>query len=153
MTSNIGSEVIREYTLGFTAGDKLGKVDDKEMRERVLEALQKSFRPEFLNRIDSIITFSSLKNEEIEKIVDLQLNLVKRRLEKKEIKLKFSDALRKYVAKEGFDPIYGARPLKRVIQNKILDPLALEIIDQKIKPGHTVSVDIKNGQLTFTTKS
>ena len=146
MTSNVGSDIIyRNQAIGFDGKKKRGeKMNEKEMRDKVMEALRASFKPEFLNRLDEIIIFHPLNKEMLEKIVELQLKIVSERLLKKDIKVSFSEKLRKYLAKKGFDPVYGARPLKRVIQNEILDELALQIIEGKIKEGDTVKIDIDN---------
>jgi ATP-dependent Clp protease ATP-binding subunit ClpB len=157
MTSNIGSHVIQEYAqnnIGFEVGHKTKKKapTEKEMKNTVMELIRKEFKPEFLNRIDEIITFHSLKEKQISQIVDLQLDLVKKRLTKKNIKIEFSDGAKKIIAKQGYDPAYGARPLKRVIQNLILDELALQIVEGKIKEGQKVEVDENKGKIEFKVK-
>jgi ATP-dependent Clp protease ATP-binding subunit ClpB len=148
MTSNLGSDVIKEYTIGFT-DKRSGTLDHKEMESRIREILHKSFKPEFLNRVDEIIIFHALSQEQIRQIVDLQLKEVAKRLAQKEIKLRFTDKLKTYLSRKGFDPVYGARPLKRVIQNLVLDELAMRIIEGKIKEGQTVKIDEKNGKVIF----
>jgi len=152
MTSNLGTEIMQEYHgLGF-AHDSEGSTresrDRKEAESKVMEALRKHFRPEFLNRLDEIIIFGSLKKSDIEKIVDLQLELVKDRLAKKNIKLKVSADLKDFIVKKGFDPIYGARPLKRAIQNLILNPLAQKILDGKhaYKEEKVFKAEFKEGE-------
>jgi ATP-dependent Clp protease ATP-binding subunit ClpB len=151
MTSNLGNQLLKEVTLGFE--DKSvrtdQKVDEEKMRERVNEALKSHFKPEFINRLDEIIIFHPLGKKEIEKIIDLQLEIVKERLVEKKIKLDFTPALREYLANKGFDPQFGARPLKRVIQNQILDDLALQIIEGKIKEGQKVKVDVVKDKVVF----
>ena len=142
MTSNLGGEVIKEYSLGFSDKKRSEVVDQIEMEERITEILQKSFKPEFLNRIDDIIIFNALSQDQIRQIVDLQLIEVDKRLGKKNIKLEFTDRLKDFLAQKGFDPVYGARPLKRLIQNQVLDELALEIIEGKIKTGQKVKIDV-----------
>ncbi len=149
MTSNLGSNLIQEYSLGFDDGDKKGKVDHKEMEERVLDVLHRSFKPEFLNRIDDIITFHSLTEKEISEIVDLQLEIVAGRLSEKNIKVSFTKKLKEYISKKGYDPSFGARPLKRVIQNEVLDPLAMMIIDGKIQEGKKVSISVDKDKVTI----
>ncbi|MEP6699655.1 MAG: ATP-dependent chaperone ClpB, partial [Verrucomicrobiota bacterium] len=119
MTSNIGSQFITEETSG------------EERERRVLEALRQHFRPEFLNRVDEIIIFDRLLEEELKKIVEIQLRRLTKRLENQKITLEVSDAAKARIAREGYDPVYGARPLKRAIQKKILDPLSLQIIEGK----------------------
>ncbi len=149
MTSNVGSDIIyRNQSIGFDGKKSKGeKLNEKEMREKVMEALRASFKPEFLNRLDEIIIFHPLDKQMLERIVELQLNIVVKRLEKKDVKIVFSEEVKKYLAKKGFDPVYGARPLKRVIQNEILDELALQIIEGKIKEGDKVKIDVKNGKI------
>ncbi|MGZ4965547.1 MAG: ATP-dependent chaperone ClpB [Chthoniobacterales bacterium] len=139
MTSNIGSQ--------FITGD-----DSSEGRTRlVMDALRQHFRPEFLNRVDEIIIFDRLDEDELKKIVDIQLKRLVRRLEAQKIALQLTDAARALIAREGYDPVYGARPLKRAIQREILDPLALDILDGKFHEGQTIEVDVKNGKLDFGT--
>ena len=152
MTSNLGTEIMHEYHgLGF-AHDSEGSTresrDRKEAEARVMEALRKHFRPEFLNRLDEVIIFNSLKKSDIEKIVDLQLEIVKNRLSKKNIKLKVSSELKDYIVKKGFDPIYGARPLKRAIQNLILNPLAQKLLGEKkaYKEEQVFKAEFKEGE-------
>jgi ATP-dependent Clp protease ATP-binding subunit ClpB len=140
MTSNIGSQFIME------------DLSMEERNKRVMEALRGHFRPEFLNRIDEIVIFDRLSDKEIAKIVDIQLARLAKRLGKQNLHLELSDKARAYLAKEGYDPAYGARPLKRVIQQKILDPLSMEILDGKIHEGQTIKADVSGGELTFKSK-
>ncbi|MDP3800416.1 MAG: ATP-dependent chaperone ClpB [bacterium] len=133
MTSNLGTEIVHEYHgLGFSHND--GKAEENEVKEvesKIMETLKRHFRPEFLNRLDDIIIFKALSREEIEKIIDLRLEEVKKRLADKGIKLKVSSELKEHIAKKGYDPIYGARPLKRLIQTLILNPLAQRLLESK----------------------
>src|SRR3989339_765731 len=108
----------------------------------IMEIMRETFKLEFLNRIDEIVIFKNLGKEEIEKIIELQLAIVQRRLEAKKIKLEIKDEVKKMLAEKGFDLVFGARPLKRVIQNQILDELALQIIEEKIKDGDKVVVEL-----------
>ena len=150
MTSNIGSEFIAKMgTLGFL-GEK-EEASKKSLKEQVMDALRENFRPEFLNRIDEIIIFNYLGREEIKKIVELELRKVEERLGKKEIKVEFVDAAKKFLAEKGFDPNLGARPLKRVIQKLILDPLSLKIVAGEVKEGERVFVDLKENKIFFKT--
>jgi len=151
MTSNVGSEIIsKEAQLGFVAGDE--KISQKEsLKEKIMEALKGKFRPEFLNRIDEIIVFNYLSKLDIKKIVDLELEKVQKRLEDKEIKIKFTSAIKNFLAEEGFNPDLGARPLKRVIQKRILDPLSLKIVSGGVKEGGRVVVDLDKNQVVFKT--
>ena len=138
MTSNIGSQFIMEES-------------SSEARTRlVMDALRQHFRPEFLNRVDEIIIFDRLNEEELKKIVEIQLHRLTKRLEQQKITLELSDAAKALVAREGYDPVYGARPLKRAIQKFILDPLSLDILEGKVHEGQTIRVDEKNGAMQFT---
>jgi ATP-dependent Clp protease ATP-binding subunit ClpB len=139
MTSNIGSDWIKE----------LGPKDEAEMRRRVMEALRQSFRPEFLNRVDETIIFHSLGMDEIIKIVDIQVSLLKKRLAERKVDLELSPAAKQFLANEGFDPVYGARPLKRTIQRLVLDPLALRVLQGDFKEGDRVVVDVADGEMAF----
>jgi ATP-dependent Clp protease ATP-binding subunit ClpB len=137
MTSNIGSQYITEEE--STAG-----------RERlVMDALRQHFRPEFLNRVDEIIIFDRLSEDDLKKIVEIQLSRLTKRLEQQKISLQLSDSAKALIAREGYDPVYGARPLKRAIQKQILDPLSLQILEGKFREGQGIRVDSKDGKLTF----
>jgi ATP-dependent Clp protease ATP-binding subunit ClpB len=137
MTSNIGSQFITDESSAAA-------------RERsVMDALRAHFRPEFLNRVDEIIIFDRLNEEELKEIVELQLRRLVRRLENQKITLQLSDAAKARIAREGYDPVYGARPLKRAIQREILDPLSMEILEGKFHEGQTIRVDAQNGSLEF----
>jgi ATP-dependent Clp protease ATP-binding subunit ClpB len=140
MTSNVGSQWIQE----------LGEKDRLEMERRVMDALRATFRPEFLNRIDEIVIFNALATEEIKQIVDIQFNLLAKRLEGSKIALELTENARDFLASSGFDPVYGARPLKRTLQHLIQDPLALKILEGTVKEGDHVKVDVKDGQVVFS---
>jgi ATP-dependent Clp protease ATP-binding subunit ClpB len=120
------------------------------MRARVNEALRANFRPELLNRIDEMVIFKQLTREQLRDIVDLQLKRLTQRLEERHIKLEVTDQAKDLLAREGFDPVYGARPLKRVIQRRLLDPLALEIIGGTVHDGETVVADVEGDKIRFT---
>ena len=151
LTSNIGSQFIEKMeSIGFS--NKSDKEDYSNMKEKVMEAMKDYFRPEFINRLDEIIVFDILSEEAIRKIVGLRLKVVKDRLLAKDIDFKISDEALSYLAKEGYDPHYGARPLNRLIQNKILNPVASYIISNDVKKGDTVSVSVKNNELLIETK-
>ncbi len=141
MTSNIGSQWIMD----------LGEKDYEEMRRRVMEAVKTHFKPEFLNRIDELVIFHGLGIEEIKAIVEIQVKKLEQRLSEKRIQLKMTEKAKAWVAQEGFDPAYGARPLKRVIQKEIQDKLALKILEGKFKEGDTVAVEVddRKGELVF----
>ncbi|WP_028320432.1 ATP-dependent chaperone ClpB [Desulfatiglans anilini] len=139
MTSNVGSQWIQE----------LGGRDPEEAEKRVMEALRATFKPEFLNRIDEIVIFNALGTEEIKKIVEIQVNLLAKRLAATKITLSLTDAAKAFIARSGFDPAYGARPLKRTIQHLIQDPLAVKILEGSVKEGDHVTVDLQDGQIIF----
>lgn len=151
MTSNVGSDIIyKNDALGFKEDkERKQKLRESEMREQVLGELRLNFKPEFLNRLDEIIIFHPLNKKMLEKIVDLQLAIVRERLLKKDIEVQFSPEIRKYLTEKGFDPAYGARPLKRVIQNEILDELALRIIEDRVKKDQTVKIGFKNKKIVI----
>lgn len=152
MTSNIGSEYIAKMgSLGFL-GDKEDH-SKEDLKEKVMEALKENFRPEFLNRIDEIVIFNYLGKPEIKKIVELELEKVMNRLSSKGITIQVSPAAKEILAERGFDPNLGARPLKRVIQKLVLDPLALKIVSGEVKAGERVFVDTENGKIIFRTAS
>ncbi|MBC7227397.1 MAG: ATP-dependent chaperone ClpB [Thermoflexales bacterium] len=136
MTSNIGSRWIKE--LGVEAA-----------RERVMEELDRTFRPEFLNRIDEIILFHSLTREDLKRIVDIQMERLRGLLAQRQIGLEWTDGLREYLAEVGYDPVFGARPLKRVIQREVQDPLAMAILRGEFREGDTVRVDVRDGRVVF----
>ena len=141
MTSNLGTEYVRKGgTLGFLAA----KADDaeREAHDKVEKALKGAFRPEFLNRIDEIIMFSPLTLEQMEEIVVLQMKEVQDRLNEHNITVQLTDAARKWLAKEGYDPAFGARPLRRAIQKNVESPLSMELLGGKFKDGATVQVDV-----------
>jgi ATP-dependent Clp protease ATP-binding subunit ClpB len=141
MTSNLGSDIIHETLQRhprLTAGD----AEFQAMERRVLEVLRRSFRPEFLNRIDEVILFHSLSREHIQRIVDIQLRRLDRYLKDRRITVTLSDAARRQLAEEGFDPAFGARPLKRVIQRKVLDELSALILRGDLRDGDPVGVDV-----------
>jgi ATP-dependent Clp protease ATP-binding subunit ClpB len=142
MTSNIGSEQIRQLSpLGFVAKGK--KEQQEKLKDKIMEVLKRSFRPEFLNRVDEIIVFNYLGRKEIKEIVELELEKVQKRLKKKNLKIKVSKEAKNLLAKKGFDPDLGARPLKRVIQQEIVDPLSLKIVSGEIREGDRVTVNVK----------
>jgi ATP-dependent Clp protease ATP-binding subunit ClpB len=141
MTSNIGSQYILE------------EEQSQEARERlVMDALRGHFRPEFLNRVDEIIIFDRLSEDDLKKIVEIQLKRLAKRLEQQKITLDLSDSAKAHLAREGYDPVYGARPLRRTIQKEILDPLSIDILEGKVREGQTVHIDAKNGALEFREK-
>lgn len=150
MTSNLGSDYINKLSsIGFDTKEELAEREN--MREKVFDALRDAFRPEFLNRIDEIVIFNYLRQEQIKRIVDLEMSKVEKRLAAKEIKIQISDKAKELLVKEGFDPNLGARPLKRVIQRLILDPLSIKIVVNEIAEGSRVLIDAKEGKIIFET--
>jgi len=145
MTSNIGSEALnRRSSLGFNEGT--GSQNNRDVKEHIMESLKDRFKPEFLNRVDDIIFFNILTQEVLKGIVKNQIAIVAERLKVKEIDLEVSEEALSYLGEKGYDPHYGARPLKRLIQDKILNPVAEFIIAQKVKENGAVSVTIINGE-------
>ncbi len=141
MTSNVGSQMIMDYT-----GDDISSLDNQ-----ILETLRGHFRPEFLNRIDDIVIFDRIHPESMRAIVDVQLEKVIRQVkDSRDITLDFDSSVRDMLARDGYDPSFGARPLKRLIQKRVLDPLALELIDGKIHDGDTVKVATTDDRIAFT---
>lgn len=153
MTSNIGAQFIDKMkNIGFSTHDDAQSYND--VKEKVMESLKDHFRPEFLNRIDEIVLFDVLKPEAIRKIVDIEVKKVQERLTDKEITLEFKDAVYEHLSKEGYTPQYGARPLRRLIQSKVLTPLASMMITEGVKSGARVVIDMdKNGELKFDVKA
>ncbi len=150
MTSNVGSEHITKMgALGFL-GEK-EEAEKQSLKEKIMEALKEDFRPEFLNRVDEIIIFNYLGRSEIKKIVELELNKVAERLESKKIKIKVTEKAKALLAKQGFDPSLGARPLKRVIQRQVLNPLSLKIVAGLVQEGDMVVADVENQKIVIRT--
>ncbi|MBA4495856.1 ATP-dependent Clp protease ATP-binding subunit [Paenactinomyces guangxiensis] len=148
MTSNVGASTIRKNTrLGFTTGD-INNDEYEQMKQNVMEELKKNFRPEFLNRIDDVIVFHSLKEEHLQQIVSLMAEELRKRLKEQDIDFMLTDEAKKHLAKEGFDPTYGARPLRRAITKHIEDRLSEELLRGNIQRGDTVTIDVKDGRLT-----
>ena len=149
LTSNIGSEYIDQMEkLGFSSGDTLEEYEDA--KDRVMKALKEHFRPEFLNRLDEIVLFNVLPESAIRDIVDIQIREITKRLSDKHININISDGVFAYLAKEGYDPQYGARPLKRLIQSKILTPLANLMVEKGVMSGGSVSIDMSGDGLKFS---
>jgi ATP-dependent Clp protease ATP-binding subunit ClpB len=139
MTSNLGGQQIQDM-----AGHDFGDV-----QARVQEILRDHFRPEFLNRVDEIIVFRSLTREQIGAIVDIQVRRLQERLAERKVELRLTDAARTLLGERGWDPTYGARPLKRAIQRLVQDPLAVRLLQGEFGDGDTVEVDAEGGQLSF----
>ncbi|MCL2498489.1 MAG: AAA family ATPase, partial [Symbiobacteriaceae bacterium] len=153
MTSNVGAERIRSNSrLGFDTGGDVTASDYAQMKERVQNELKHTFRPEFLNRVDEIIVFHQLSREEIRQIVGINLAHVKSRIAEFQIEIELDDAAVDHLAESGFDPTFGARPLRRAIQNQVEDRLSDEILSGRFKPGSHIQVSANAEGLVFTAK-
>jgi len=139
MTSNIGSQWIQEF----------GADQPEKMKEKITEILRQNFKPEFLNRIDETIIFHNLDPEQIGKIVNIQIERLRRRLSDMKIDLAITDSATKFLSQKGYDPVYGARPLKRAIQTYIENPLSMEILEGKIKEGSRIQAKAVEDQIVF----
>jgi ATP-dependent Clp protease ATP-binding subunit ClpB len=139
MTSNLGSHLIAEHTGNLTEG----------IRRQVTEALRQHFRPEFLNRVDEVIFFHALGLEHMKAIVDIQIRALLNRLEERKIHVELTEAAKSFLVSEGYDPMYGARPLKRTIQRRVLDPLALRVLEGEFREGDRITVDVGDNELIF----
>jgi ATP-dependent Clp protease ATP-binding subunit ClpB len=139
MTSNLGSQFIAEHAGALNEG----------IRRQVTEALRQHFRPEFINRIDEIVFFHGLGLEHMKSIIDIQVQGLLKRLHDRKIRVELSDSAKSALVAEGYDPAFGARPLKRTLQRRILDPLALKILDGEVREGDHVSVDADGDQVAF----
>ncbi|MEE9500175.1 MAG: AAA family ATPase, partial [Candidatus Omnitrophota bacterium] len=149
MTSNIGAEMLKKQgSIGFRSVEK-EEESYKDMKERLLEQVKKVFKPEFLNRVDDIIVFRSLTKGDLQKIIDLEIQEVQGRIEDRDIKFELTREAKDFLIEKGFDRIFGARPLKRIIQRFLEDPLAQEIISGKLKGGGNLKVNVKGDHLEF----
>jgi len=149
MTSNLGTRDIQKGTsIGFAARADEGVTYEK-MKERVMEELKRSFRPEFLNRIDEVIVFHSLTRENVKEIVDLMTVRVREQLGAKDVEIELSDAAKDLLAEKGYDPALGARPLRRTIQRMVEDPLSEKLLHKEFRAGETVIVDVRDGEIVF----
>src|SRR5699024_3639318 len=143
MTSNVGaSELKRNKYVGFSLGDE--QQDYKEMKDKVTEELKKAFRPEFLNRIDETIVFHSLEKKHMRYIVDLMVSQLQDRLKEQEITFTLTEKALNHISEEGFEPEYGARPLRRSIQKNVEDLLSEELLKENIQKGEQITIDIDN---------
>jgi ATP-dependent Clp protease ATP-binding subunit ClpB len=141
MTSNIGSQFIVE------AGAQTNEESWERVERRVRDELRNHFRPEFLNRVDDIIVFRPLSREDLVQIVDLQLRGLERALASRRLRLEVIPEAKQWLAREGYDPVYGARPLKRVIQRELQNPIALEVLEGRFQEGDTIRVELEDGRL------
>ena len=150
MTSNVGSHVIAESALAHAVAKGDSATIDEGTKRQVLDALRQSFRPEFLNRVDEIIVFHPLTRAHLRHIIDIQLKSLMRRLEERKIRVELGDSAKDVLIAEGYDPTYGARPLKRAIQREVLDPLALRVLQGDFGEGDTIVVGAVGNELKFT---
>jgi len=153
MTSNVGAELIRKgTTIGFAARSnevKSREQDYERMKEKLLGELKKTFRPEFLNRIDGVVVFHPLTKEHIRKIVDLMLASVTRQLAEKKVKLEVTEATKDFLGEKGYDEVFGARPLRRVIQDMVEDKLSDDLLRGKFREGDTAVVDLEGEEIVI----
>jgi ATP-dependent Clp protease ATP-binding subunit ClpB len=143
MTSNLGSQAIQRFA---------GETDEasyREMKREVMEAVQANFRPEFINRIDDLVVFHALGSKQIHRIVEIQLGYLRKRLLERDMQLTLDDKAATLLGEAGFDPVYGARPLKRAIQQQVENPLAQEILKGQFGPGDHIRVTVADDRLTF----
>jgi len=148
MTSNVGAELIRRTgSIGFKSTKE--DVTYQEMKQKLLDEVKKTFKPEFLNRVDDTIVFRPLIKEDLVQIVDIELKQVAARLQDQKISIEVTREAKDFLIEKGFDPVFGARPLKRTIQRFLEDPLASDIIAKKLKEGSTVRVVRKNEELVL----
>lgn len=153
MTSNVGSDILSRSTFGFhEPSEREGILDEEESKERIMGALRETFRPEFLNRIDEIVLFHSLSRETLERVLDIQLSRIAERLAPKGLSLDIAPEARALLLSAGYDPSYGARPLKRALQNVLLDPLSLRVLGGDFVDGDTIHVSVSGKKLLFEKK-
>ena len=145
MTSNIGSDIILEDSLKSLGAES----DFENTKEKVLDILRTNFKPEFLNRIDETIFFRALNLQQLSSIVDIQMNYLRTLLKEQDVSLVITDEAKELLATRGFNPIYGARPLKRVIRQMVENPLSKAILSQKFEQGDTVRIDVKDDEIVF----
>jgi ATP-dependent Clp protease ATP-binding subunit ClpB len=150
MTSNLGSQLIQDVSDQSSSGD--GEEEYTKMKAAVMGVVQAHFRPEFINRLDEIVVFRALDKAQIRKIARIQTDYLAKRLAERQLKLTLSEKALDLLGNVGFDPVYGARPLKRAIQQQLENPLAKEILEGKFQPGDTVAVDASGGRLAFARK-
>jgi ATP-dependent Clp protease ATP-binding subunit ClpC len=140
MTSNLGTQDLRKPMMGF--GQTGAELTYEKMKEKVSEELKRNFRPEFLNRIDEVIVFHELTREEVKSIVDLMVTRIEEQLQSQDVDIELTDAAKDYLARTGYDPALGARPLRRALQRHVEDPLSEKILWKEFEPGETIIVDV-----------
>jgi len=150
MTSNVGAEMLkRQTTMGFAAVKPLGEHEYDAMRDKLLEEAKKIFKPEFINRLDDIIVFHQLTKADLMKIVDLEVDKVLVRVKAKEVHVELEESAKEFLIEKGYDPMYGARPMRRAVERYLEDPFAEELLRGNVKAGDTVHVVAENGKLVF----
>ena len=149
MTSNLGSQLILERQIRSIGITKEDAHSEESLDSQIREVLGQHFKPEFLNRIDEVIVFHSLRANELKQIVDINIAGLQNRLAEKQVKIIFLEAAKEHLAMTGYDPIYGARPLRRVIQKEVENPLAMKILAKEINSGDQIVVDLGTEGLTF----
>jgi len=150
MTSNVGAETLRKQTtMGFAATKPIGEHEYEGMRDRLMEEAKKTFKPEFINRLDDIIVFHQLSKIDLMKIVDLEVDKVLVRVKAKEVHIELAETAKEFLIEKGYDPMYGARPMRRAVERYLEDPLAEELLRGNVKAGDTVQVAATGGKLTF----
>jgi ATP-dependent Clp protease ATP-binding subunit ClpC len=151
MTSNVGAEILRrQTTMGFAATKPLGEHEFEAMRDRLLEEAKKVFKPEFINRLDDIIVFHQLTKADLMQIVELEVAKVLRRVKAKEVHIELEQSAKEFLIEKGYDPQYGARPMRRAVERYLEDPFAEELLRGNVKGGDVVHVGVNNGKLVFT---
>jgi ATP-dependent Clp protease ATP-binding subunit ClpB len=143
MTSNLGSQIIQELT---------SKKDYAALKSTLMDIIAHHFRPEFINRIDEVVVFHALNEKQIHAITEIQLQQLRQRLSERDLQLEVSEAVINHIAKMGYDPVYGARPLKRTIQQELENPIARDMIEEKFLPGDKIFVDYIDGKIKLTAK-
>jgi ATP-dependent Clp protease ATP-binding subunit ClpB len=151
MTSNLGSPIIQEF-FAKAKGLRLMADGKSELEKEIMAELKRRFRPEFLNRVDGVIIFQSLDEGELARIVDIQLGRLEKRLAQQNLTLDVDDRAKKLLAKEGYDPQFGARPLKRAVQEQLLNPLSMKLLEGEFKPGDKIRVTAKDDELVLQRK-
>ena len=150
MTSNVGAETLkRQTTMGFGAVKPIGEHEYDAMRDKLLEEAKKTFKPEFINRLDDIIVFHQLTKPDLMKIVDLEVDKVLERVKAKAVHIVLENSAKEFLIEKGYDPMYGARPMRRAVERYLEDPLAEEILRSNVKPGDEVHVSAVEGKLVF----
>jgi len=149
MTSNLGTEQFQRSEFGFLTAAKPTKSEKERLKAEVEKALRQTFRPELLNRVDDIIVFDPLTEEDLKRIVELMLKDVRERLSDRQVDLELTEAAKEALVKEGFDPVFGARPLRRTIERRVANPLSVRILSGDFAEGDTALVDYRDGEYVF----